>query len=159
MNRCHPSFQAREQQVASHVQGDLEWMAAKESPNAPWIDMEDIREMSVSFHCSPTPEMPAPEWRIIFAGKCWAVAMMTLWRAVKVFKRRNLTGVKSGLSYASELVSSIVDEGARAGTDVLCCTLRFRYSIVYFCWLFHGLVIFSWALWTVRETFGLGNPP
>ena len=25
------------------------------------MDMDDIRDMSVSFHCSPTPEMPAPE--------------------------------------------------------------------------------------------------
>ena len=91
-----------------------------ESPNAPCMDMDDIRDISVSFHCSPTPEMPAPESRIIYAGKCWAAAMMKYLRAVKVFMRRNLTGGRSGQLYAGALSSAVVDGGTGAGTDVDC---------------------------------------
>ena len=34
------------------------------SPNAPCTEYVDDLEMSVIFHCSPTPEIPAPESRI-----------------------------------------------------------------------------------------------
>ena len=94
-----------------------------ESPNAPCMDMDDIRDISVSFHCSPTPEMPAPESRIIFAGTCWAAAMMKYLRAVKVFMRR-----RSGQLYAGALSSAVVDGGTGAVTDVDCGSLRYRYS-------------------------------
>ena len=49
-----------------------------ESPNAPCMDMDGIRDMSVSFDCPLTPEMPAPESKIIFAGICCVAAMMML---------------------------------------------------------------------------------
>ena len=52
-----------------------------ELSNAPCMGMDDIRDMSVSFHCSPTPDMPEPESKIIFAGTCWAAAMMMFWQA------------------------------------------------------------------------------
>ena len=34
------------------------------SPNAPFIEYVDDLDMPVIFHCSPTPDMPAPESRI-----------------------------------------------------------------------------------------------
>ena len=37
-----------------------------------------------------------------------------------MFMRRNLTGVRSGPSYAGALSSAVVDEGAGAATDVAC---------------------------------------
>ena len=64
--------------------------------------------------------MPAPESKIIFAGTCWAAAMMMFCRAVKVFMHRNLTGVRSGPSYAGALSSAVVDEGTGSVTDVTC---------------------------------------
>ena len=42
--------------------------------------------------------------------------------------RRNLTGVRSGPSYAGAMSSAIVDEGTEAVTDVGCGCLRSRYS-------------------------------
>ena len=33
------------------------------SPNAPWTEYVDDLDMSVIFHCSPTPAMPAQESR------------------------------------------------------------------------------------------------
>ena len=34
------------------------------SPNAPWTEYVDDLEMSVIFHCSPAPDIPAPESKI-----------------------------------------------------------------------------------------------
>ena len=39
---------------------------------------------------------------------------------MKVFMRRNLTGVRSGPSYAGALMSAVVDEGTGSVTDVTC---------------------------------------
>ena len=43
------------------------------SPNAPWTEYVDDLEMSVSFHCSPTPEIPAPESKICKDDLAWTV--------------------------------------------------------------------------------------
>ena len=72
---------------------------------------------------------------------------MMFWRAVKVFMRRNLTGVRSGPSYAGALLSAVVDEETGAVIDVACGWLRSRYSFWNFSCFFHDLLL----LWSEVE--------
>ena len=71
---------------------------------------------------------------------------MMFWRAVKVFMRRNLTGVRSGPSYAGALSSAVVDEGTGSVTDVNWGWLRSRYSFWNFSWFFHDLLLLPVAV-------------
>ena len=62
-----------------------------ESPNAPCMDMDDIRDMSVSFHCSPTPTplnlgssslvhvVEQPWWCSDVLWKCSCVGTWLVW--------------------------------------------------------------------------------
>ena len=59
-----------------------------------------------------------------------------------MFMGRNLTGVRSGPSYAGVLSSAVVDEGTGAVTDLACLSIRFRYRNAYCIWLYHDLVIY-----------------
>ena len=45
------------------------------SPNAPCIEYVDDLDMSVIFHCSPTPDMPAPKSRICSEDLAWTDIM------------------------------------------------------------------------------------
>ena len=65
------------------------------SPNAPWTEYIDDLEMSVIFHCSPTPEMPAPESRICREDLGWAVII----RLMSLAMRRFLLGFFVGEAY------------------------------------------------------------
>ena len=65
------------------------------SPNVPWTEYVDDLEMSVIFHCSPTPEMPAPASRI-----CWEdLALTAIIRLMSLAMRRFIRGFFVGVAY------------------------------------------------------------
>ena len=59
-----------------------------------------------------------------------------------MFMRRNLTGVRSGPSYAGALSSDVVDGGTGLVIGVACGSLRFRYINAYCFCFFDDLEIF-----------------
>ena len=65
------------------------------SPNAPCIEYVDDLDMSVIFHCSPTPDMPAPESRI------WRedLARTDAIRLMSLAMRRFILGFVVGVAY------------------------------------------------------------
>ena len=65
------------------------------SPNAPWTEYVDNLEMSVIFHCSPTPEMPAPEPKICREDLAWTVII----RLMSLLMRRSILGFFVGVEY------------------------------------------------------------
>ena len=64
------------------------------SPNAPWTEYVDDLEMSVIFHCSPTPEMPAPEFRICREDLAWTVIIRLMSLALSRFILGFFVGVE-----------------------------------------------------------------
>ena len=65
------------------------------SPNALWTEYVDDLEMSVIFHCSPTPEMPALESRICREDLAWTVII----RLMSLAMRRSILGFFVGVEY------------------------------------------------------------
>ena len=65
------------------------------SPNAPWTEYIDDLEISVIFHCSPTPEMPASESRICREDLAWTVII----RLMSLVMRMLIFGFFVGVEY------------------------------------------------------------
>ena len=65
------------------------------SPNAPCTEYVDDLDMSVIFHCSPTPEMPAQESRICREDLTWTDIIRLMSLAV----RRFILGFFVGVAY------------------------------------------------------------
>ena len=65
------------------------------SPNAPWTEYVDDLEMSVIFHCSPTPEIPAPESKICRDYLAWTVII----RLMSLAMSRFILGFFVGVEY------------------------------------------------------------
>ena len=66
------------------------------SPNAPWTEYIDDLEMSVIYHCSPTPEIPAPESRICSKDLAWTVIIRLMSLAMS---SRFIRGFFVGVEY------------------------------------------------------------
>ena len=64
------------------------------SPYAPWTEYVDDLEMSVIFHCSPTPEIPAPESKICRENLAWTVIIRLMPLAMSRFIRGLFVGVE-----------------------------------------------------------------
>ena len=81
------------------------------SPNAPWTEYVDDLEMSVIFHYSPTPEMPAPESRIFREDLAWTVIIRLMSLVMRRFIRGFFVGVEylvtCRLSWASSVISML----------------------------------------------------
>ena len=65
------------------------------SPNAPWTEYVDDLEISVIFHCSPTPEIPAPESKICSDDLAWTVII----RLMSLAMSRFILGFFVGVEY------------------------------------------------------------
>ena len=65
------------------------------SPNAPWTEYVDDLEMSVIFHCSPIPEIPAPESKICREDLAWTVII----RLMSLAMSRFILGFFVGVEY------------------------------------------------------------
>ena len=65
------------------------------SPNAPWTEYVDDLEMSVIFHCSPTPEILAPESKICRDDLAWTVII----RLMSLAMSRFILGFFVGVEY------------------------------------------------------------
>ena len=81
------------------------------SPNAPWTEYVDDLDVSVIFHCSPTPEMPAPESRICREDLAWTVIIRLISLVMSRFIRGFFVGeeylVTVRLSCASNVTSML----------------------------------------------------
>ena len=77
------------------------------SPNAPWTEYVDDLEMSVIFHCSPTPEMPAPESRICREDLAWTVIIRLMSLAMSRFIRGFFVGVEYFVTCRLSCASSV----------------------------------------------------
>ena len=65
------------------------------SPNAPWTEFVDDLEISVIFHCSPTPEIPAPESKIYREDLAWTVIIRLMSLAMSRFSLGFFVGVEN----------------------------------------------------------------
>ena len=77
--------------------------------------------MSVIFHCSPTPEMPAPESRICREDLAWTVIIRLMSLAMSRFIRGFFVGVEyfvtCRFSCASSVTSMLgIDVDSEVGT-------------------------------------------
>ena len=78
------------------------------SPNAPWTEYVDDLEMSVIFHCSPTPEIPAPESRICREDLAWTVIIRLMSLAMSRFIRGFLVSVEYFVTCRLSCTSNVI---------------------------------------------------
>ena len=78
------------------------------SPNAPWTEYVDDLEMSVIFHCSPTPEIPAPESNICRKDLAWTVIIRLMSLAMSRFIRGFFVGVEYLVTFHLSCASDVI---------------------------------------------------